>query len=130
MLDLWKDKVEFPDLKRMVMSLAAKWHPNALLVEDKASGQSLIQELRASTRLAVIPVRPTVDNVARANLVTPLIESGRVYLPEGHPEMAAFVQSCAQFPNAQHDDDVDALTQGLTYLGTPQVMHRVKISGA
>jgi hypothetical protein len=62
-------RAEFPDLKRMVMSLAAKWHPNAVLVEDKASGQSLIQELRASTRLAVVPARPTVDKAARANIL-------------------------------------------------------------
>jgi predicted phage terminase large subunit-like protein len=129
-IDVWKDKVEFPDLKRMVISLAAKFKPNAILVEDKASGQSLIQELRTSTRLAVIPVRPTQDKVARVNLITPLIESGRVYLPEGHPEIALFVHSCAQFPNGQHDDDVDALSQGLTYLGNPQVLHKLRITGA
>src|SRR5471032_2719140 len=130
LIDIWKDKLEFPDLKRMVISLAAKWKPNALLVEDKASGQSLIQELRRETRLPVIPIQKQIDKVACANLVTPLIESGRVFLPEGHPEVAAFVQSAAQFPNAAHDDDVDSATQALNFLSRDQPMIRVKIGGA
>lgn len=130
LIDIWKDKVEFPDLKRMVISLAAKFKPNALLVEDKASGQSLIQDLRRETRLPIIPIRPTADKVARANLVTPLIESGRVYLPEGHPEIATFVHSASQFPNGAHDDDIDSVTQALTYLTSAQVMQRIKISGS
>lgn len=78
------EKLEFPDLKRMVVSLAAKWKSNAVLVKDKASGQSLIQDLRRDMRIAVIPFRPTVDKSARANLTTPLIELGRVYLVVGH----------------------------------------------
>jgi predicted phage terminase large subunit-like protein len=129
LLDIWKDKVEFPDLKRMVVALGAKWKPNALLVEDKASGQSLIQDLRRETRLPIIPIRPTMDKVARANLVTPLIESGRVHLPEGHPEVANFVHSAAQFPNGAHDDDIDSVTQALTYLSAAQAMQKVNIGG-
>jgi predicted phage terminase large subunit-like protein len=129
LLDIWKDKQEFPDLKRTIVSLAAKWRPNAILIEDKASGQSLIQDLRRETRLAIIPITPTRDKVARANLVTPIIESGRVYLPEGHPESAALVHSASQFPNGAHDDDVDSVTQALTYMTSGQQMQRIGISG-
>jgi predicted phage terminase large subunit-like protein len=116
LIDLWKERVEFPDLKRMVVSLAAKHSPHAVLVEDKASGQSLIQELRRDTILSIVPIKVDTDKVARAFAVTPLVESGRVFLPEGAPWVADYVSSLGTFPNAAHDDDVDSTTQALAYL--------------
>lgn len=129
LIDIWKDKVEFPDLKRMVVELALRFAPHAVLVEDKASGQSLIQELRNQTRLPVIAIAPTKDKVARANLVTPLIEAGRVHLPEGVPEAALLAHSCAQFPNGAHDDDVDSVTQALAWLSLPTSMVLMGMAG-
>jgi predicted phage terminase large subunit-like protein len=116
LLDVLKGKWEFPELKRLATSHAEKWKPHAVLVEDKASGQSLIQELRTGTKLFVVPVAKEQDKVSCANAVTPIIESGRVFLPEGHPEVAALVVSHSQFPNGAHDDDVDSVTQALNYL--------------
>ena len=131
LIDIFKDKLEFPDLKRAVISQAAKFSPHALLIEDKASGQSLIQELRQTTRLPVIAVGKGKgqDKIAYVNMITPIIESGRCFLPEGHPEVASFVQSCAQFPNASHDDDVDSMAMALTYITSAQAMHRVQLGG-
>jgi phage terminase large subunit-like protein len=57
LLHLWRQRVEFPALKRKLATLAAEWNPNVILVEDKASGQSLIQELRAGTTLPVKPIK-------------------------------------------------------------------------
>lgn len=128
-LDIFKAKLEYPDLRRQIMLHAGHWQPNAILIEDKASGQSLIQELRTTTRLAVLPIRPTVDKVARVNAITPLIEAGKVSLPQGHPEVAAFISECGQFPNGKHDDAVDALTQGLSWMSNAQQMERVRLSG-
>ena len=116
LLDVWKQKVEFPDLKRMVSMLAAKFKPNAVLVEDKASGQSLIQELRRETKLPIVEVPVDTDKVARAVAVTPLIQGQRVYLPTAAPWAADYINSLAAFPNAAHDDDVDSTTQALKYL--------------
>ena len=116
LLDVWKQKVEFPDLKRMVSMLAAKFKPNAVLVEDKASGQSLIQELRRETKLPIVEVPVDTDKVARAVAVTPLIQGQRVYLPTAAPWAADYTNSLAAFPNAAHDDDVDSTTQALKYL--------------
>jgi predicted phage terminase large subunit-like protein len=116
LLDLWKQKVEYPDLKRAAVAQAAKWRPHVIVVEDKASGQSLIQELLRESRLPVVPVQVDIDKIARANAVTPLLEAGRGMLPENAPWVADFVDSTAAFPNAMHDDDVDAYTQGLNYL--------------
>lgn len=116
LIDLYKAKAEFPELKRIAISLAAKHHPHALLVEDKASGQSLIQELQRESKLPVVPIKVDTDKVTRAFAVTPIIESGRVYLPEGAPWLADYIGSLAAFPNASHDDDVDSTTQALNYL--------------
>jgi len=77
LLHVWRDRVEFPELKRVVASLAEQWKPNAILVEDKASGQSLLQELKLSTALPIITVRVDTDKQTRAQAVTPLLEAGR-----------------------------------------------------
>jgi predicted phage terminase large subunit-like protein len=120
LVDLWKQKAEFPELKRMVVSKAAqRWDgqcAHAVLVEDKASGQSLIQELRRETMLPIIPVKVDSDKISRAFAATPLIQSGRVFLPEGADWVADYVGSHAAFPNGAHDDDVDSTTQALIYL--------------
>lgn len=116
-IDRWKAKVEYPELKRMAISLAAQHRPHAILVEDKASGQSLVQELRReSTGLSIVPIRVDTDKVARAFAVTPVIESGRVFLPEGAAWIADYVVTMGTFPNGAHDDDVDSTTQALAYL--------------
>lgn len=116
LIDLFKQKLEFPDLKRSAISLYAKHKPHAVLVEDKASGQSLIQELKRETRMPIVPIKVDTDKVSRAYAVTPLIESGRVFLPDGASWLAEFISSMGTFPNAAHDDDVDSVTQALNYL--------------
>lgn len=111
-----KRRMEYPELKRAAIDLHARWQPHVVLVEDKASGQSLAQELRRETRIPVVPVKVDTDKIARAHAVTPLHESGRFKLPEGDPWVAEFIDSLATFPNGMHDDDVDAFTQGAGYL--------------
>lgn len=129
LIDLFKAKLEMPDLRRAVVSQANKYRPHAILIEDKASGQSLLQDLRRDTRLPVIAVPVNRDKVARANEVTPTVEAGRCFLPEGHPETANFVLSHAQFPNAKNDDDVDTTTQVLAYFTRGNVLHKVAMVG-
>jgi len=116
LLALWRGRVDFPELKRRVNVLAEEWHPNQILVEDKASGQSLIQELRCDSRLPIIPVKVDSDKRARAEAVTPLIEAGKVFLPESAPWVREFVDEMAAFPTGVHDDVVDSTTQALNYV--------------
>jgi predicted phage terminase large subunit-like protein len=116
LLHLWRGRVEFPELKRVLAWLAEKWTPNAILVEDKASGQSLIQELKVSTALPLIPIKVDSDKQTRAQAVTPLIEAGKIFLPQSAPWVSDFVEEMACFPNGIHDDVVDATTQALNYL--------------
>ena len=116
LLHLWRGRVEFPELKRVLVSLAEQWKPDAILVEDRASGQSLIQELKNSTALPIIPVRVDGDKLSRAQAVTPLMEAGKIFLPEGAPWTSDFIEETACFPNGAHDDIVDSTTQVLNYL--------------
>lgn len=115
LLDCYVAKLEYPDLKRALVSLAEKYAPAAILVEDKASGQSLIQDLR-STRLPIVPIKVDSDKITRLVSCTGNIEAGRVYLPGNAPWLTDFLGELSAFPAAPHDDRVDALTQALRYL--------------
>jgi predicted phage terminase large subunit-like protein len=122
LLHLWRGKKEFPELKRMMTSLAGQWNPHVILIEDRASGQSLIQELKSSTRFPIISVKPDSDKQSRAQAITPMIEAGKVFLPENASWLQVFLDEMSNFPNGFHDDIVDAVTQALNYLRPPQTM--------
>jgi predicted phage terminase large subunit-like protein len=111
LLSLARGRWEFPELKRQAVTLAERWSPHYVLIEDAASGQSLIQALKAETRLPILPVKPMGDKVARASAVSPLVESGRVYLPESASWLADLIDEACAFPASPHDDQVDAVTQ-------------------
>jgi len=89
-----------------------------VLIEDAASGQSLIQALKSETRLPILPVKPQGDKVSRAHAVSPLVESGRVVLPLVGAWLTDFLEEVISFPAAPHDNQVDAFTQALAYLRT------------
>jgi predicted phage terminase large subunit-like protein len=116
LLDAWRGKVEFADLKRRVVELYEMWHPHAVLVEDAASGQSLIQELRAGTTLPLKPIKPDRDKYSRVAAVCPTLEARRLILPEVAWWRDDFIAELTAFPAGAHDDWVDALVQALNYL--------------
>ena len=117
--DIWRAKVEFPELKRIALALYERDIPDVVLVEDKASGQSLVQELQRNTRIPVLPIKVDANKVARANAATPLIEAGKVYLPESASWLFDYIEELSAFPNAKHDDQVDSTTQALSYMRGP-----------
>ncbi len=119
LLDVIRQRLELPDLKRTAILAAQRDKPSAIYIEDAASGQSLIQELRRETSLPIIPKRVDSDKVVRAYAVTPLIEAGRVYLPESAPWLLEFIEELSAFPNGEHDDEVDSLTLALRMMGNP-----------
>ncbi len=116
LVSLWRGRVEFPELKRQVCSQAEQWKPHAILIEDRASGQSLIQELKLATRFPILPVKVDKDKRSRAEAVTPLFEAGKIFVPESAPWLDTFVDELAAFPAGTHDDIVDSTTQTLNYL--------------
>lgn len=123
-LDVCRVRMDFPTLKRKFLIENAKWRGRGLrgiYIEDKASGQSILQELRREPGLSVIPYkypghRDASDKVARVNSILSLIEGGRVFLPEAAPWLDEFLDELQSFPNAKHDDQVDALAMGLDIL--------------
>jgi predicted phage terminase large subunit-like protein len=114
LLSVWRGRVEFPELRRMLIALAEQWKPSAILVEDRASGQSLLQELKA-TSLPVLAVKVDSDKLSRAQAVTPLVEAGKVFVPESAPWLGDYIDELAAFPMGNYDDAVDSTTQALNY---------------
>ena len=116
LLNVLRRRMDYPELRRMAVSLAEAWKPTAVLVEDKASGQSLVQELRQGTRLPILAIEPRGDKVVRAQAVSPLVESGRVWLPDFADWLPDFEEEFLAFPASTHDDQVDSVTQALSHL--------------
>ena len=116
LLDLQRIKVEFPELISLVENCAKKWKPQAILVEDKASGQSLIQSLKAEIKIPIIAIKPKFDKITRFAMHTPLFEAGKIFLPHEALWKIALEQELLAFPKSANDDQVDALSQALNYL--------------
>lgn len=114
--DRFNKRMVFPDLQRAVISLAERDSPNYILIEDKGSGQQLIQVLQRDTRLPIIPILPVKSKVIRAQGVSGLVEAGRVFLPEKASWLIDFESQVSSFPLGPHDDDVDSMTQALQFL--------------
>lgn len=116
LLDALVLRAEYPELKRTVISNALKWHADAILIEDKASGQSLLQDLKIeANRLPVLAVTPDADKETRLRAESAQIEAGLVWLPQAAPWLVDFEKEVSLFPNAVHDDQVDALSQYLRW---------------
>lgn len=125
LLEAWRGRVEFAELKRKVVALQETWHANRVLIEDAASGQSLIQELRAGTMLPLNPIKPDSDKYSRAAAVCPILEARRLILPEVAWWRDDFIAELTSFPAGAFDDWVDALVQALNYLrdsGEPGIL--------
>lgn len=117
LLHVFRDKMEYPALKRAVASLAEKWKPDCILIEDKASGQSLIQEMRAGFSVPVIAIDTgTESKTDRLVATSSQWEAGLIYLPEQAPWLMDFESELFGFPLTTHDDQVDSASQALAYM--------------
>lgn len=104
----------YPNLKRTIFALCELYQPVAVLVEDKASGQSLIQDMREEG-LPVIKIEPEASKVIRMSSQDPLLEAGLVLLPATATRLYDFEQEMINFPLVKHDDQVDSLSQFLKW---------------
>lgn len=133
LLDCWADHLAYPQLRS---KLVEEWHAtygktderkgkkaDCLLIEAKASGLSLIQDLRQAN-LPAVPYNPgNADKINRAHQAAPILELDCLYIPESGKEPGEFVTwarpfvaQLSKFPNAEHDDMVDTFTQCIIYL--------------
>ena len=115
-LDVFCDRLEFPELKRRIRLLYERDRTSAVIIEKKSSGHSLLQELNRNTTLPLIAQDVDRDKIARVNAIAPTVEAGKVLLPHNAPWLADFIAETASFPNAAHDDRVDAFYYALNYL--------------
>ena len=118
LLDQRRERMDMPRTVEAIRALSEKWPQGAAKwVEDRANGPAVIASLQHEIA-GLIAVNPEGGKIARAAAVSPQIEAGNVYLP--HPAIAPWVEGlveeCTSFPNAAHDDQVDALTQALNRL--------------
>ena len=114
LLDAFKDRYEFPELRRVAYEQYLEWKPDMVIIEAKASGLPLTHELRAMD-IPVINFTPSRgnDKHVRVNSVAPLFESGKVWAPMHEHFAQEVVEECAAFPYGEHDDYVDSTTQAI-----------------
>ena len=113
LLDCFKARLEFPELKQKALELYKEWTPDSLIVEKKAAGAPLIYEMR---RMG-IPLQEYTpskgsDKIARVNAISDLFRSGFVWCPDLR-WAEEVMEECASFPNGDHDDIVDSTSQAL-----------------
>jgi predicted phage terminase large subunit-like protein len=119
-----RSRLEYPALKRAVREQQSQFNANEVLIEDKASGTQLIQELVDEGCHAVTRYEPTCDKIMRMHAQTALIENGFVHIPETAPWLAEYVHEMTVFPNGKHDDQVDSTAQFLEWFKRPSSFHR------
>ena len=114
LLDAVKERLEFPELKRVAYQQFMYWQPETVLIEGKASGMPLTYELR-KMGIPVINFTPSKgnDKHARVNSVAPLFESGCIWAPTHKDFAQEVIEECAAFPYGENDDLVDSMTQAL-----------------
>lgn len=116
LLDVFRKRMEYPELKRALVSLVEKYGVNDILIEDKGSGTGLIQDVKYDTPFRAIAITPKEDKVTRLSTVSAHIEAGYVHFPKQAPWLDAFLLELLQFPAARHDDQVDSMTQLLGWV--------------
>ena len=110
-----RGRYEYPELRRIAQELYRDFRPDVCIIERKASGQSLIQDMRRAG-LPVLDYLPDKDKVARVYASTPMMEAGRVWLPKNKIWADDLFSECMSFPNGSHDDQVDCLTMAIHYM--------------
>tara|TARA_R110000824_G_scaffold34096_9_gene108859 strand:- start:118 stop:1425 length:1308 start_codon:yes stop_codon:yes gene_type:complete len=122
-------RLQYPALKKVIKAQYDKWMPDRVHIEDKASGITLLQDLRA-LGIPLAAYQPDGDKVVRAHAVTPFIESGRMLLPDAHPMLSDFLQEHAKFPAGAHDDMVDTTSMaGIILARRDEPMPTLEIAG-
>jgi len=114
LLDARRGRWEFTELKETALKEYNYWEPEMVLVEAKASGMPLSDELRRAG-IPVTNYTPTRgnDKHTRVNSIAPMFESGMVFYPEGRTFAEEVIEECAAFPYGENDDYVDTVTQAL-----------------
>ncbi len=119
LIDVVRDRYRHPRLISVAKNLVERWRPHAVLIEDKATGSSLIEHLRDETSAPVLPIEPQDigSKAVRMQNETPAVEAGQVHIPEDGTAvwLYDFIEELRSFPNSTHKDQVDSFSQFLRW---------------
>ena len=109
-------KYAYPHLKSQVEKLASNYNPKHIIIEDKASGQQLIQDLRFENHSNIVSIKPRLDKITRFAAVLALFQSGRILLPKNASFKNMIIEEITTFPHSKNDDIVDTISQFLNFM--------------
>ena len=115
LVDVIRARLEFPALRRFVEDHWRRFNAQVVLIEDKASGSQLFQDLRFANLHAAKGVIPDGDKIMRMHAQSAMIENGFVFLPETAPWLSVYLHELTTFPACKHDDQTDSTSQFLNW---------------
>ncbi|MEQ1752524.1 MAG: phage terminase large subunit [Micropepsaceae bacterium] len=114
--DVFRERLDYPSLRQKIVAMAGRYPNTRVLIEDKGSGSSLIPDLRRDGQVRPIAFKPEGDKISRLVSQTAVIERGDLLIPTQAPWLPDFRRELMQFPEANNDDQVDALSQFLIHM--------------
>jgi predicted phage terminase large subunit-like protein len=115
LLDLVRDRFEYPLLRDTALELAKRYKPHEILIEDASTGVALAQELGKKGDFFVTPIKIDRDKIGRLYVQQGKFSAGRVWFPRSAPFLADLEMELLTFPQGRHDDQVDSIAQALAY---------------
>jgi predicted phage terminase large subunit-like protein len=115
LIDVYRDRPEFPELSKLIFTHAQRFQATAILIEDRVSGTSLIQIAKRQGLQGVISRKPSTDKESPMMVQAPKLESDSLILPRSAPWLMDFEAEFLAFPKSRHDGQIDALAQFLEW---------------
>jgi predicted phage terminase large subunit-like protein len=112
LVDVWRQRVDYPTLKVNVQRLALRWGARRVLVEDTGTGTSLVQELKGIVS-GIIAVKPENDKVSRMAVASARFEAREIWFPDQAAWLPDLEAELFAFPGSRHDDQCDSISQAL-----------------
>lgn len=125
LVDMIRKKISYPDLKKEIERHASNFKPKYLLIEDKASGQSIIQDLRFIGYNNIVAIKPKLDKITRFASIVHIFQSGKALLPKKSIYNREMILELTSFPNSLHDDIVDSVSQFLNFTKELNIKNRI-----
>jgi len=119
LLSVLRRRMDYYELKRVLKEEIARHRADVVLIEDRASGTQLIQELTRENVRGLKPCQPVGDKQMRLWAQAATMEQGLVHLPRSAPWLDDYLRELTSFPNARFDDQVDSTTQALAWRAEP-----------
>lgn len=121
LLNLIRERVTYPQLKSLVQRAIFQDNPKYILIENKSSGQALIQDLQYCGIHNIVPQKPSLDKITRFTMALPFFESGKVFVPRCALWLTIFYDEIINFPHTKHDDIVDSTSQLINFISRSKI---------